>query len=120
MSDSNRGESPAQAVSERRKPLRKRSQIRGLVVLHDGTGTVDCRIEDASEAGAKISFDRIRTIPERVYLMIAGKEIAHEAVVAWVRPYEVGLNFVKTLQLESVKNTELQFLRRLKLERLRN
>ena len=60
-----------------------------------------------------------RAIPERLFLIIAGKETAHEGVVAWVRKSEYGLTFTRTLRLESLRNSELDFLRRLKRERLR-
>ncbi len=119
MSESGDGKDSAAAAAERRRP-RKRAQLRGLAVLHDGTGTVDCRIEDVSETGARISVNKGRAIPQNLYLIVAGKETAHDAIVVWTKGQEIGLNFVKTLQLESVKNTELQFLRRLKLERLRS
>jgi hypothetical protein len=59
-------------------------------------------------------------IPEQLYLVVAGREVAHEAVVVWAGKYECGLNFLKTHVLETLKNSELQFLIRLKLERLRS
>ncbi len=119
MSDSGEGKDSANAAAERRRP-RKRAQLRGLAVLRDGTGTVDCRIEDVSQTGARISVNKGRAVPQHLYLIVAGKETAHEAVVVWTKAQEIGLSFVNTLQLESLKNTELQFLRRLKLERLRS
>jgi hypothetical protein len=91
-----------------------------LAVSRDGTKTVDCRIEDISVSGARISFNKGRVIPEQLYLIVAGREAAHEAVVAWAGNYECGLNFTQTHHLETLKNSELQFLRRLKLERLRS
>ena len=107
-------------VVERRRPSRKRAQLRGLAVSRDGTKTVDCRIEDISALGARVSFNKGKVIPEQLYLIVAGREAAHEAVVAWAGNYECGLSFTQTHHLETLNNSELQFLRRLKLERLRS
>lgn len=107
-------------VVERRRPSRKRAQLRGLAVSRDGTKTVDCRIEDISVSGARVSFNKGKVIPEHLYLIVAGREAAHEAVVVWTAKYECGLNFTQTHPLETLNNSELQFLRRLKLERLRS
>jgi len=110
----------AQAVvAERRKPSRKRAQLRALAVSHDGAQKIDCRIEDLSDVGARVLINKGQAIPAQFYFVVAGRETAYDATVAWVHAQEYGLQFVKPIQLEAVKNTELAFLRRLKLERLR-
>ena len=107
------------ATAERRKPARKKAQLRALAVSPDGMHKVDCRIEDISEVGARVFVNKGQVIPEQSYFVVAGRETAHEAIVAWVKGQEYGLSFVNSFQLESVKDTPLAFLRRLKLERLR-
>jgi hypothetical protein len=105
--------------TERRKPSRKSTYLRALSVTRDGARTVDVRVEDVSESGAKIAINKGQVIPEQGYLIVAGKEFAHEAEIVWTRPHEIGVKFLKTHTMESLKSGDLQFLRRLKLERLR-
>ena len=105
--------------AHRERVPRKNVYLRGLAVTRDGTRTQDCKVEDASEAGARITGNNAQQIPEHIYLIIAGREIAHEAVVVWSRRFECGLKFEKSFTLDSIKNTSLDFLRRLKIERLR-
>lgn len=106
-------------VADRRKPSRKREQLRALAVSKDGTKKVDCRIEDLSAVGARVFINKGQVIPEHFYFIIAGKETGFEATVAWSRAQEYGLQFTRAFQLEGLKNTDLAFLRQLKLERLR-
>lgn len=106
-----------QTADDRRRRLRKRAYSAGLVVSRDGVVKVDCRVEDVTESGAKVTVTK--PIPEQLYLLVVGKEVAYEAVVAWTQKYEYGLHFTKTLSAESLKDAGLRFLQRLKLERLR-
>ena len=106
-------------MPDRRRP-RKKAQLRGLLVLLDGSETADCRVEDVSAAGARIYVDEGLTVPPHCFLLVTGKEVAQEVNVVWVKGPELGLKFINTYPLESVRNTNLQFLRSLKLERLRS
>ncbi|SRR5258706_10023236 len=103
---------------ERRKP-RRTAQLRGIIVLLDGSRKIECRIEDVSSAGTRLFVDDTESVPPHCYLLVTGKEVAYEARVVWTRANEHGLNFINTLPLEGLRNTKLQFLRSLKLELLR-
>jgi len=112
-------EQPHAAGTERRKPVRKKAQLRGLIVLLDGSATHECRIEDVSLAGARIIIAIGREIPEHFYLLVTGKEVAYESKIAWRREHEYGLKIVQTYTMESLRSGPLQFLRRLKVQLLR-
>ncbi len=107
------------ARSERRKPVRQKAQLRGLIVLIDGSSTTDCRIEDVSQEGARIVVNKGRLVPDHFYLLVTGKEFAYESKLAWGRSDEYGLKIIAALAMETLKTGPMQFLRRLKLERLR-
>jgi PilZ domain-containing protein len=112
-------EQPPTASSERRKRGRRQAQLRGLIVLLDGSAALECRIEDVSGAGARINTALGRDIPEHFYLLATGKEVAYECMPAWRRDNEYGLKIRGIYPMESLRTGPLQFLRRLKVERLR-
>jgi len=105
--------------AERRKRARREAQLRGLVVQLDGTGAFECKIENVSPSGVSFRINDKRSVPEHCYFLLSGKEVAYEAKLKWVRGETHGLEFTNTLPLESLRNTKLQCLRSLKLERLR-
>ena len=105
-------------IPERRKPRRK-THLRGLIVLKDGSRNFECRIEDVSLSGARIFVDAADKVPAHCYLLITGKEVAFEADMVWTRDHEYGLKFIDRLPLAELRSGPLQFLRQLKLELLR-
>jgi len=120
MSNASTSDPTPSSGPERRGRSRKPAQLRGLLVELDGSRTVECRIENVSTTGARIFVNEALSAPEHFYFLVTGKEVAYEAKVMWVKGQEHGLGFVNTLPLESLRNTKLQFLRSLKLERLRS
>ena len=85
---------------ERRGRSRKKAQLRGLLVVLDGSRTVECRIEDVSASGARVFVNEGLSVPEHCYFLVTGKEVAYEAKVMWVRDQEHGLGFIETRPLE--------------------
>ena len=118
MSPSDAAENVPPAVSERRKPSRRRTFLGALAVSRNGAHTIECTIRNLSEQGGRIGIAKGQAIPKHLYLIVSGRAIAYEAVVAWIRTREVGLSFVRPLTLESLKGSELDFLRRLMVEKL--
>ena len=111
------GEDVSQAVDDRRKRARKEAYSAGLAVSRDGAIKLDCRVEDLTAAGVKVSV--AGDVPERLYLLVAGKEVAYEAIVVWSRSRQHGLKITNTHPIHGLRDTPLRFLRNLKLERLR-
>ena len=104
-------------VDERRGRARRDNYSAGLVVSRDGVLKLDCRVEDVTAAGAKVTLTN--EIPQECYLLVVGKEVAYEAHAVWSRKPQHGLKFTSTLPIHGLKDTKLSFLRNLKLERLR-
>jgi hypothetical protein len=105
-------------VTERRRPVRKKSYLRGLTVARDGTWATDCTVRDISEGGAKISVADDQVVPEHAYLVVSKKVAAYEVLVVWARRNEFGLKFVATHPFDSLNSRELQFLRPFVAERV--
>jgi hypothetical protein len=98
-------------VIERRRPVRKKSYLRGLTVACDGAWARVCTVRDISEGGAKISVANDQAVPQHAYLVVSKKVAAYEVLVVWARRNEVGLKFVATHPFDSLNSRELQFLR---------
>ena len=107
----------SQTADERRGRARRDAYSAGLIVSRDGVLKLDCRVEDVTAAGAKVTL--ANEIPAEFYLLVTGKEVAYEAHAVWSRNPQHGLKFTKTLPIQGLKDTNLGFLRNLKLERLR-
>jgi hypothetical protein len=97
-------------VIERRRPVRRKSYLRGLTVACDGTWARVCTVRNISEGGAKISIDSDQVVPEHAYLVVSKKVAAYEVLVVWARRNEFGLKFVATHPFDCLGSRELQFL----------
>lgn len=104
-------------TDERRGRARRDNYSAGLVVSRDGALKLDCRVEDVTVEGAKVTLTN--ELPQEFYLLVVGKEVAYRAYVVWSRDRQHGLKFTDTLSIHGLKGTPLGFLRSLKLERLR-
>jgi hypothetical protein len=105
-------------VVDKRRPSRKKSLLGGLIVSQDYLLTVECVIRDLSEVGARVRVPNKQVIPARSYLLIPGKEVVHQAEVAWVGRHEYGLKFLETYPLKLMGHPDLSQLRALLVERL--
>ena len=106
--------------SDRRKRGRQKAFLRGLVVSEDGTLKVECRVEDFSATGAKLTVNRGMALPDSMYLVTACKESGFKAVVIWSAADQYGVRFEKTFPLVNAKTPESALLLPLKLGRLRS
>ena len=104
-------------ADERRGRARRDAYSSGLLVSQDGAIKLDCRVEDVTASGAKITLGS--NIPAQFYLLVSGKEVAYEAHAVWSRDRQHGVKFTNTHPIHGLKDTPLGFLRNLKLERLR-
>lgn len=60
-----------------------------------------------------MSLGKGQAIPTRIYLLDIRNRVAYEAEVAWSRPPEYGLSFLKALPLAEISDPNLEYLRRL-------
>ncbi len=104
-------------VADRRAPRRK-ALLSALAVSRDGSRTVECAIREISASGAKLQVPKDQVIPAHFYLLVGTKDLMHEAAVIWVGAKEIGLKFLNTYRSEELIQPDMQFLRRLLVERL--
>jgi hypothetical protein len=101
------------------RPPRKRTCLNGKLVfdedvlLPDGASTLDCRIHDISEGGAKVILARRQPLPPDLYLIVTKYCVAHWAKIVWQEFPARGLKFSKTYSLSAPLANNLRFLREL-------
>jgi len=96
---------------EGRKTVRRRVLLAGKVIYNEGTFTVDCRIRDLSDGGARIILPVGQVIPTRVVLLDVRARIAYDAEVAWMKSPEIGLKFLGKYTLAGQLPPGLNYLR---------
>jgi PilZ domain len=78
---------------ERRQSARSRVLYGGVVGYNHRQSTAECVIRNFSEAGASVEFDDSAVLPDVVDLLVARKNRAFAARVAWRRSNKAGLAF---------------------------
>ena len=78
---------------ERRQSIRSRVIYSGVVGYNRRQTTVECVIRDFSDTGAHIEFTDPAVLPDIVDLLVAKKNRAFTARVAWRQSNRVGLAF---------------------------
>ena len=78
---------------ERRQSTRSRVIYGGVVGYNRRQTTVECVIRDFSDTGAHIEFTDPAVLPDIVDLLVAKKNRAFTARVAWRQSNRVGLAF---------------------------
>jgi hypothetical protein len=83
------------------------------VLLPGGASTLDCRVHNISEGGAKIILASRQNLPSDLYLIVFKYGVAHWANIVWLEFPARGLKFSKTYSLSTSLPDELRFLREL-------
>lgn len=109
MADPNSPELPP--IVEARKAPRKRVILGGKVVYNEGGFSLDCRIRDLSDGGARIVIAAGSIIPTRVVLIDTRNAIAYEAEVVWLKAPEFGLKFLSRHSLRGQLPPQLSYLK---------
>lgn len=104
-------------VAERRAP-RRRAFLGALAVSRDGRRTVECAVKEISASGARVQVPKDQVIPENCYLIVSAKDAVYEAVVVRAGARDIGLKFIRSYELHELTQPEMQFLRRLFVERM--
>ena len=88
--------------SDKRRASRRSKAQRGTAILSSWT-VIDCRIEDVSETGAKLSFSLPTPMPDefRLRFSVFGEEVRVERV--WQRGLRVGVRFLSAPQVRPGK-----------------
>lgn len=78
---------------ERRQSARSRVIYSGVVGYNERQSSVECVIRNFSEDGANVEFDNPAELPDVVDLLIAKKNRAFTARIAWRQFNKAGLTF---------------------------
>lgn len=109
MVDPNSPELPP--IVDGRKAARKRVILGGKIVYNEGSFSLDCRIKDLSDGGARVVLAAGLVIPTRVVLIDVRNSIAYESEVVWLKAPEFGLKFHSTHSMRNLP-PQLQYLKR--------
>jgi hypothetical protein len=101
-------------IADSRKTQRDRVVLPGRVIYGEGAFSIDCRIKDLSEAGARIVVSLGLAVPTHIVFMEVKSRIVHEAVVVRMAQPEFGLRFTSTYALDGKLPQHLDYLRRLR------
>jgi len=104
-------------TAERRPERRRRTLLGGRVSYDDGAHVFDCTIRDLSTGGARITVPGQQPIARNVFLINIRDRVVYEADVVWNKGGHAGLSFRRTLQIADLADKDLEYLRRLWLER---
>lgn len=104
-------------TKERRSKARQRVLLSGVLTHGPAGMTLDCAVRDLSDTGARIRL----TAPEDIWppaaLLILKTDQAYEARVAWRRDADIGLEFIRPLDVEHPVTELEKTLRRLMMSR---
>jgi len=78
---------------ERRQSTRARVIYGGVIAYNHRQSTVQCVVRNFSEDGAKVEFENPAVLPDVIDLLIAKKNRAFSAKIAWCQINEAGLSF---------------------------
>jgi len=98
---------------DKRRRLRKKALLGGVVVHNAGQYAFRCAIRDLAESGARIEFPNGQVFPASVYLINIGARTGHEAKVTWVRDSEAGLTFVNSFDLNEPGDPKTAYLNKI-------
>jgi hypothetical protein len=84
------------AITNRRKYKRRPMSYPGWVDLGTGDDPIPCRIEDASQGGAKLAVGNAASIPEQFQLRLSlTSQTSRLCIVRRRSPDGVGVQFLK-------------------------
>ena len=71
---------------------RKKVVLAGRIVLAGG-GTLDCRVRDLSDTGAKLKLNDVSGVPPQFSLEVLSNGSRHQAETVWARGFDIGVRF---------------------------
>jgi PilZ domain len=82
-------------MNERRKQLRSRTLLGGVISFNRRRSTLDCSVRNLSDAGARIEFDNTALLPDTFDLTIGRKETTFRASMIWRTQTAAGVQFTE-------------------------
>jgi PilZ domain-containing protein len=96
---------PLPRATERRRSVRHKSFLRGMIYFNNRRNVVDCLIRDISPYGARLIFSDSVSTPDVLDLYIPQKEQTLRIQVIWRHGEEVGVAFAQAAQIEPATET---------------
>jgi hypothetical protein len=81
-------------MPERRRTIRNRSFLGGVIAFDKRRSTIDCLVRNFSGDGAKVVFTNTVVVPDEFDLEVRQKERTFRARMVWRRENEAGIAFV--------------------------
>lgn len=81
-------------MQENRKQTRSRTVLGAQIVFNNRSSTVDCKVRNMTEDGAKIVLADHMNIPQRFEFIVPQRGRTYIAKVIWRQDNEAGLEFV--------------------------
>jgi hypothetical protein len=100
-------------LAERRPIPRRRVLLGGVATYEEGAYTLKCQIRDLNEKGARIVVSSRQSLPDELYLVITRDHMVHKARLVWRKGDEAGLQFVASLDINSITDPALKYLTRI-------
>jgi hypothetical protein len=83
------------ASSNRREQARRTVLKSARIVFNERKSTMDCRIRDMTDDGARLDFSTPQLLPHEFELQLAGRP-ARRCGLCWARGTFVGVRFLET------------------------
>lgn len=81
-------------MAERRKSVRSRTYLGGVIAFNKRRSTMNCYVRNISAAGARVALTNAAVIPDQFDLAIAQKERSYRARMVWRGADEAGVAFL--------------------------
>jgi hypothetical protein len=91
--------SAAAPQSERRKIVRTRLLLRGLVCDATGTSSYTCAIRELTQSGARIAIPDGRTLSPEICLVNVRDRVAYDAILLWHNHIDAGFVLLNKIPL---------------------
>ena len=101
-------------MPERRRTIRNRSYLGGVIAFNKRRSTMDCLVRNVSAEGAKVAFTGTAVLPDAFDLEVPQKERTFRARLVWRRENEAGIAFVGPGAEASAAPIPLDWARRLR------
>jgi len=107
-------ELPPRIADSRRTP-RERVVLPGMVIYGEGAFSINCRIKDLSEAGARIILSGNGVaLPARIVFLEVKSRLVHDARIVRAATPEFGVQFTSTHPLDGELPPHLDYLKRIR------
>jgi enamine deaminase RidA (YjgF/YER057c/UK114 family) len=86
--------------AERRRIVRQKSFLRGMIYFNHRRSVLDCLIRDISPYGARLVFSLAVATPDMLELCIPQKDRTLRTHVMWRHGREIGVAFAQIMELD--------------------